>query len=203
MVGNAISNSKQAEVGKRGWLKKWMIPLLTLLLVVAITVGLLFFSLRYPEKVEEFQSYGYLGAFLVSLVGNATIVLPIPGLLAVFFLGANPAFNPVWIGLAAGAGASIGEMTGYMLGYSGRGVVEKSRLYNRSMHWLKRWGSLTIFTFALTPLPDDVTGAVAGILRFPVWKFLLACFLGKALLSIGTAFAGAYGLEAVLRYLGG
>ncbi len=191
-----MNNSKQAKMKNREWLKKRVIPLMTLLLVIAIVVVLFL----YRGKVAEFKELGYLGAFLICLVSNATVILPVPGFLLLFALGA--AFNPILVGLAAGAGATIGEMTGYMLGYSGRGVVENTRLYSRSVQWLKKWGALTIFAFAATPLPDDVAGMVAGVLRFPVWKFLLACFLGKALLSIGIALAGAYGWEAILRYLG-
>ena len=89
-----------------------------------------------------------------------------------------------------------------MVGYSGRGVVENRRLYDKSAQWLKRWGVMTIFLFAATPLPFDVMGMVAGLLRFPLWKFILACWFGKTLKYIGIALAGAWGLEAVLRYFG-
>ena len=43
----------------------------------------------------------------------------------------------------------------------------------------------------------DVAGAAAGILRFPLWKFLVACFLGKTPKSILVALAGAWTLEWV------
>jgi len=191
---NITSQGRAAAVQKRNWLRKNYLSLLILFLVIAIVVGLLLFSHRYPEKIEEFENYGYLGAFLVSLVTNATVILPMPGFLLFFALGAT--FNPVLVGLAGGIGAAIGEMTCYLLGYSGRGVVENRRFYDQSAQWLKKWGSLTVFVFALTPLPFDVLGIAAGLLRFPFWKFFLACWLGKTLLLIGMAFAGAWGWEA-------
>ncbi len=194
------NSSKQAETEKGGGLKKRVIPLLMVLLVIAITVTLFLFFPRDPEKVKEFQNYGYLGAFLISLVSNATIILPMPGFLLIFALGAT--FNPVLVGLAGATGGAIGEMTCYMLGYSGRGVVQNRRLYDKSVHWLKKWGVLTIFVFAATPLPFDVMGMVAGLLRYPFWKFFLACWFGKALKYIGIALAGALGWEIVLRFLG-
>lgn len=192
-MGSIISNDKQAEMGKREWLKKRLIPLLTLLLVIAITVGIFL----YREKMVELEGYGYLGAFLVSLVSNATIILPTPGLLIIMALGAT--FPSVLVGLAAGIGAAIGEMTCYILGYSGRGLVEDRRLYDRLVEWLRKWGVLTVFIFALTPLPFDFLGIVAGALRFPFWKFFLACWLGKTGANIIIAYAGLYGWELVSR----
>ncbi len=39
---------------------------------------------------------------------------------------------------------------------------------------------------------------VAGVLRYALWKFLLACFLGKALLYIAMIQTGAWGWEALV-----
>jgi uncharacterized membrane protein YdjX (TVP38/TMEM64 family) len=188
---NIISRRKQAEVGKGEWLKKRVIPLLTLFLVIAIMVAIFF----YRDKVAELGNYGYLGAFLVSLVSNASIFLPVPGLLLLVALGAT--FNPVLVGLAGAAGGSIGEMTGYVLGYGGRGITPSNKMYARAEGWMRRWGVMAVFIFSLVPLlPFDVAGMVAGVLRFPVWKFLLACWFGKAILYTGMAFAGAWGWDA-------
>jgi uncharacterized membrane protein YdjX (TVP38/TMEM64 family) len=68
---------------------------------------------------------------------------------------------------------------------------------------MKRGGFLTVFLFSLIPfLPIDVAGIVAGTLRFPIWKFLLACFFGKAILYIVMVQTGALGWDALLRYIG-
>ena len=198
-VSNETNYSKQAGAGWGEWLKKRVVPFLTVLLVIAITVALFLFFRSYPEKIEEFENYGYLGAFLISLVSNATIILPMPGFLILFALGA--AFSPVLVGLAGATGGTIGEMTCYVLGYSGRGVVQNRRFYDKSVQWLRRWGVLTVFVFAVTPSLFDVMGMVAGLLRFPFWKFFLACWFGKAVKYITIAFAGALGWEAVLRYI--
>ncbi len=185
-MSNIISHGKQAGAEKRGGLREKVVPLLTLLLVVAITVALFF----YRDRVAEFKELGYLGAFLISLVANATIILPMPGILIISALGA--AFNPILVGLTGAAGGAIGEMTGYMVGYSGRGVLRSNKMYARAEGWMRRWGAMAIFIFSIAPfLPLDVAGMAAGVLRFPIWKFLLACWLGKVLLYIGAASAGA------------
>jgi uncharacterized membrane protein YdjX (TVP38/TMEM64 family) len=68
--------------------------------------------------------------------------------------------------------------------------------------WMKRRGWLAIFVLAFVPNPIfDLAGAAAGILKYPAWKFLLFCFLGKTPRSILIAFAGAWALEGVLKFI--
>ncbi|MFC2025126.1 YqaA family protein [Chloroflexota bacterium] len=190
-----VGNTNQVGEVKRRLLRERVISLLILLLVAAITVPLFL----YRDRVAELGHYGYLGVFFISLAANATIVLPMPGLLLLFALGA--AFNPVLVGLAGGVGAAFGEITGYLAGYSGRGVVQRGKLYTRLLGWMRRWGALTIFVFTLVPFfPFDLAGIAAGVLRFPFWKFFLVCWLGRTLLYVAVALAGAWGWEAVLCY---
>ena len=109
----------------------------------------------------------------------------------------------VGVGLAGGAGAAIGETTGYMVGYSGRGIAQRSRLYARLVAWVGRWGAKAIFVFSLVPFfPFDLAGVAAGILRMPYWKFILVCWLGRTIMFFGVALAGAVGVEAVLGFPG-
>jgi membrane protein DedA with SNARE-associated domain len=164
-----------------------------LLLVIAITITLFIFR----DNVSELEEYGYLGAFLINLIANATIILPMPGQLLTFALGAS--FNPLLVGLASGFGGALGEMTGYVAGASGRGVLRDNRAYTNAVGWLKKWGVAVIFLFTVTPLPVDVVGIAAGALRYPVWKFLLVCFLGKAILYTGMAYMGAWGWDNVIN----
>jgi uncharacterized membrane protein YdjX (TVP38/TMEM64 family) len=68
--------------------------------------------------------------------------------------------------------------------------------------WMKRRGSIVIFVLAFVPNPlFDLAGAAAGALRYPIWKFLLVCFLGKTPKSILVAFAGAWTLDWVLEFV--
>lgn len=197
---NEISGSK------KGWLKTRFFPLLTLLLVLAISVALFFFG-RNPELITELEGYGYFGAFLISLIGNASILLPgivLPILtgLGVVFYPASGLFGLVMVGVAGGVGAAIGEMVGYMAGYSGRGIVENNKLYWRLAGWVKRWGALAIFIFALFPLFFDLVGLAAGVLRFPLWKFVLVCWLGRTILYVAFIVLAVLGWSVVLPYLG-
>jgi uncharacterized membrane protein YdjX (TVP38/TMEM64 family) len=190
-VNNNIGNSKQTDVKRGGWFKEKLLPLLAIIFVIAITVVLFL----YRDRVSELGNYGYLGAFLISLIGNATIILPAPGFLVLIALGAT--LNPVLVGISGGIGGTLGEATCYLLGYGGRQVVQNRKLYDKAVQWLQRWGVITIFVFAVTPLPFDIVGMVAGLLRFPFWKFILALCFGKIIKYIVLAFAGALGWEAV------
>lgn len=206
-MGETTKYDDSAGVRERGRVRKVVIPLLTLLLVVVITLGLFFFYRQYPGRFEELKSYGYLGAFLISLIGNATVLLPgivlpiLSGLGIVLFPVAG-LVGPIMVGLAGGAGAAIGEIVGYMAGYSGRGIVENNKLYGKLVDWVRRWGTVAIFIFTLVPLFFDLVGLAAGVLRFPLWKFILVCWLGRTILYIVFVVLAALGWEAVLPYFG-
>jgi membrane protein YqaA with SNARE-associated domain len=197
-MSKIIVDDKSGGVGRRGQVRKKIVPLLTILLVVAISVGLFL----YQDRVAELGNYGYLGAFLVSLVSSATVILPLPGIVVLFALGA--ALNPVLVGLTGATGGIIGEMTGFMAGYGGREMVQgRGRAYARAENWMRRWGGWAVFAFAAVPLPVfDVAGVVAGVLGYPIWKFLLIGWVGKSIKYILLVLAGAWGWEAMLRYFG-
>jgi membrane protein YqaA with SNARE-associated domain len=190
--------NSEGKMEERDRLKKKIFPLLALLLVVAITVGIFFFYKSYPDRIDQLKGYGYLGVFLISLTFNATLILPAGNILVLSVLGAILP-SAVLVGLAGGLGAAIGEITGYMAGYSGRGLAQRSRLYHRVEGWMRRWGIMAIFIMSALPFVFDLAGIAAGVLRFPFWKFFLTCWLGRTLLYVGAALAGAWGLEAISR----
>ncbi len=181
--------------------KTQYLRLAALLVVIMVTVGLFLFRDRLGD-LETYKNYGYLGAFMVSTITSATIILPVPGVAVVFALGA--VLNPFLVGVAGGLGGGLGELTGYLAGYSGRGVIENRKPYERMERWMRRRGSITIFVLALIPNPFfDLAGFTAGALRFPLWKFLFICLLGKVPRFIAIAVAGAWSIDWVMRYVEG
>ncbi len=165
--------------------RRLLIRILAILVVIGVTATIFVFR----DKVESLEEYGYLGAFLISLVTTATIILPVPGIVLIVGLGA--VYDPVLIGLAAGAGSALGEITGYMAGFSGQVVFEKSRIYMRLERWMKRRGAIVILVLSFVPNPFfDLAGAAAGVLKYPLWRFLVFCFAGKTLRYILVAAFG-------------
>lgn len=169
------------------------IRILTLLLVVALSLGI--YAIR--DQAQSLASLGYPGIFLLSILSNATVILPAPGLLFVFAMGA--VFNPLGVALAAGAGSAIGELTGYLAGFSGQGVIERVELYEKLKHWMevnKRWRNMAILVLAMIPNPlFDLAGMASGALRIPVSRYLFFCWIGKTIKMLLFAYAGASALH--------
>ena len=88
----------------------------------------------------------------------------------------------------------IGELTGYAVGLSGHYMSGNNRWLRRARVWMQRWGSAALFLFALVPiLPMDVAGIAAGMVRFKIWKFLVAVMIGKSILYVAATLAAVAG----------
>ena len=159
------------------------------------------------EEVQALEGYGYTGAFLISVLGGATIIVPVPMLVVVFALGGVLA--PYWVGLAAGLGETVGALIIYMTGYGGgtalvyssHGKVQAA--YSRLLGWMERKGSLTIFVLSAVINPFFYPAALtAGALRFGIRRYILICLVGKTIKGLTIAYAGFWGLKGLFRMLG-
>jgi membrane protein YqaA with SNARE-associated domain len=187
-------------VSGKPWLSGWRLTaarIIALVAVIAITIYI--YSIR--DKAEELEEWGFPGIFLLSVLGNATIILPAPVIAITYVMGA--VFNPFGVAFAAGAGSAIGELTGYLAGFSGQGIAEQTPIYNRLEKWTERYGGWTITILALIPNPlFDVAGAAAGALKMPILKFLLWAWIGKTLKMLIFAYAGAYSVDWIIQLFG-
>lgn len=162
-----------------------LIRVIVLILVIGLTITLVI----NRDQIQKLQAYGYPGLFIFSILANATIFIPVPGVVMTSAFGA--VFNPFWVSLAAGSGAALGELSGYLAGFSGQAIVENSKRYDRVVSWMNKYGDITILVLAFIPNPlFDLAGMVAGILKMPVGKFLLYCVIGKILKMMMFAYAG-------------
>jgi membrane protein YqaA with SNARE-associated domain len=178
------------------WLRQKMLPLSGLFVAVAIMAGIVLFYCQYPNVFRELRAYGYLGAFIISVILNGTIILPVSNIAIIITLGATLP-TPLFVGLAGGLGASIGELTGYVAGRSGRGLLAKSNFYHRVENWVHRWGWIAVFLLSVFPAVFDVVGIISGALRMPLWKFFLACWLGRTLSYTIVAYLASLGLRSL------
>jgi membrane protein YqaA with SNARE-associated domain len=166
--------------------------ILALLAVIALSVFV--FSIR--DQAERLAVYGYPGIFVLSFLAYATVLLPAPGVAVVFTMAS--VFNPIGVAIAAGSGAALGELSGYLAGYSGQAVIERADIYERLTAWMKRNGSLTVFFLAAIPNPFfDLAGVAAGSLQMPVARFLLFCWMGEVVKMGFFAFAGSRVLDLI------
>ena len=99
--------------------------------VLALLAGLLIMLtiILAGDQVERLGAYGYPAVFLVSLLSNAALLLPAPGIALVVAAGST--LDPLVVGVVAGLGAALGEMTGYFVGQSGQVIFEERPMYWR------------------------------------------------------------------------
>ena len=181
-------------------LNPW-ITALQIIGVLAIVVGAFWLGTQ-RELVQRFSQWGYLSSFLISLIGSATVILPAPGLALILALGAH--LNPVLLGVVAGFGSGLGELSGYLAGKAGRNLVSRQGRFNSILHHMTtRYTSPVLFFLAILPLPVfDFAGILAGALRMPILRFLTIVISGKIIKHVGAAYLGAEFFEMVLSRYG-
>ncbi len=144
---------------------------------------------------------GYGAVALSALVASAGLLIPVPALAtacttAIFL-------SPFLVGVIAGTAETAGELSGYYLGYTGRDVLSRSRIYRRLEHWMRRRGWLLLFLVSMVPNPIfDIVGIAAGALRYPVWGFLAVVWAGKLLKFLIFAYACDAGADWLTRLFG-
>jgi membrane protein YqaA with SNARE-associated domain len=146
--------------------------------------------------------YGYFGIFLISLIGALSIFFPIPYTVVIFALGQT--YEPIWIAVAAGLGSSIGEFSGYLLGFGGRKVIGEK--YKRKMDVLmklfNKFGPFLVFLFALTPLPDDLLFIPLGVMRYSIIRVFIPALIGKFLMNLIVAYSGRFSIQLIKQVFG-
>ena len=157
--------------------KKWL-GALTIVLIFAAS----FWLAVHPHMVQYVGRWGYVGAFFISLVASATIVLPAPGIAIIIAMSTG--LNPYTLGIIAGVGSAVGELTGYVAGRSGRAFVpEKQKRQVERLHTLtQKYGIVMLAVLAALPFPlFDFAGMVAGMLKMRVPAFLAGVSIGKSI----------------------
>ena len=172
-----------------------LLRILALFAVVGITLYI--YSIR--DRVEQFQQFGYPGIFLIAMLANATVLLPAPGVAVIYAMGAI--FNPLGVGLAAGLGGTVGELSGYLAGFSGQAVVERMDVYNRIKPWVEKYGGWAILVLSAIPNPFfDIAGIAAGIAKMPLQTFLIFSGVGQLIKMTAFALAGHYSISLLSTF---
>ena len=172
------------------------VRLIFFLLVLAAILGVWFLRGLLPDARTV---VGYPSIFVLNFMAAFSMVVPIPAIATVCAGGVI--LIPVVVAMVAGTAETLGEMSGYALGYTGRGVIEKRKVYVVARDMMERRGSLMLFIGAMIPNPFfDVLGVVAGSLRFPIRRFLPPVWAGKVAKSLWVAYGCLYSIELVTDY---
>jgi uncharacterized membrane protein YdjX (TVP38/TMEM64 family) len=174
------------------------VPILATVMLVVGAFATMVWLTSDPERrtlVEGLvrSPVGLVVLFGLAALSTATLILPAPGLALTAVAGA--AGDPILVGIVAGLGQAVGELTGYAAGRSGRSLLPDTAARARLEDWLRRRATLVIFVLALVPNPVfDLAGIAAGAVGIPVLRYLVAAAGGKVLKNIIVAFgASAFG----------
>jgi len=137
---------------------------------------------------------GYLGIFVISIIGNLIPFIPIPYLVAVYLYSALiPGSNPLLVGVVSGVGAGLGKLLVYLASRGASHFIiskETRERYTRISSMLGKWGAVAVFLFAATPSPDDAIVIPLGLMGYDPLKFFLGVASGKIIISVLVAYTG-------------
>jgi uncharacterized membrane protein YdjX (TVP38/TMEM64 family) len=192
--GNSIGESTPAATTNKGHKQTNRLTSILRVLALFAVIGITIYIFSIRDRVEQFAALGYPGIFLIALLANATVLLPAPGVAVIYAMGAI--FNPLGVALAAGTGGALGELSGYLAGFSGQAVIERGDVYQRIKPWVDKYGGWAIMVLSAIPNPFfDVAGIAAGIAKMPIKTFLIFTWIGQIIKMAIFAFAGKYSIQ--------
>ncbi|MEU8523443.1 DedA family protein [Streptomyces sp. NBC_01216] len=152
---------------------------------------------EWLETIPAVAVYALVGV----VIGLESLGIPLPGEIVLvssaLLASQHGDINPYVLGACATAGAIIGDSIGYAIGRKGGrpllawlggkfpghfseaniGMAERS---------FEKWGMWAVFFGRFVALLRIFAGPLAGVLRMPYWKFLLANVFGGILWAGGT-----------------
>lgn len=198
----AISRRRQAPLAKpiaaspaQGSRRGRALAILGTLVLVVGAFAIMVWLTSNPERralVEGLvqSPVGLLILFGLAALSTATLILPAPGLALTAIAGATG--DPIVVGVVAGLGQAVGELTGYVAGRNGRSFLPDTAASARLEDWLRRRGTIVIFVLALVPNPlFDLAGIAAGVVGIRVSRYLAAAAGGKVLKNVLVAGGAA------------
>ncbi|MFF9012144.1 DedA family protein [Streptomyces sp. NPDC014870] len=152
---------------------------------------------EWLETIPAVAIYALVGV----VIGLESLGIPLPGEIVLvssaLLASQHGDINPYVLGACAIAGAIIGDSIGYAIGRrGGRPLLAwlakkfpkhcgeaNVALAERSF---EKWGMWAVFFGRFVALLRIFAGPLAGVLRMPYWKFLIANVLGGILWAGGT-----------------
>ena len=156
-------------------------------ILTAVISGLILYNILFVgDMVEE---NGLIGIFLAAMLSHLTVVGR--DLFTPAFIALMKYHHPALLGISAGIGGAIGEVTAYCWGLGIREAFQGNNEGNTIAKWVEKYGLLMVLLVAASPLPDAPITLLAGSARFSLKKFLLVEAAGKSLYySVGASIGG-------------
>ena len=206
-VCEAVTPPEEKDSRKKSSGLAYALGITGIILTIVMAVAIIYFE----DEVNRMQQYGYIGAFFISILGGATIIIPVPMLAVVFALGG--AMESPWqvalVGLSAALGELVGALTIYMTGHGAGRAISSSRrgriqkAYERMLDLIERRGAIALFAVTFIVNPFFYPAAFAcGALRFGLKKYITIVLIGKIIKCMTVVYAGYWGLKGIFRALG-
>jgi membrane protein DedA with SNARE-associated domain len=206
-VCEPIKSAEETTQVRKSTKRTYIIGIIGVVLTIAAFAAIIVFS----EELRGMQEWGYIGAFIISILGGATIIIPVPMLAVVFALGG--AMDDPWqvalLGMAAAIGEVIGGLTIYMTGHGAGQAIstnKNSRLqkaYERMLGFIRRRGAIALFLVTFIVNPFFYPAAFAcGALRMEMKRFIPVVIAGKIIKCMTIVYAGYFGLKGIFRAFG-
>ncbi|MGW1466553.1 DedA family protein [Streptomyces sp. NPDC002308] len=138
---------------------------------------------------------------VAGVIGLESLGIPLPGEIvlvsAALLASQHGDINPYVLGACATAGAVVGDSIGYAIGRKGgrpllawlEGKFPKhfgAAQVGMAERSFEKWGMWAVFFGRFVALLRIFAGPLAGVLRMPYWKFLIANVLGGIVWAGGT-----------------
>jgi uncharacterized membrane protein YdjX (TVP38/TMEM64 family) len=199
---NGIGAIKTPEKKSAKW--AYALAVIGIVLTILMAVAVIYYS----GELRALRHYGYLGAFIISILGGATIIIPVPMLAVVFALGGVMEYT--WlVGISAALGELVGALTIYMTGHgAGRVLVESKHgkiqsAYERMLGLMEKRGHLVLFLVASVVNPFFYPAALAaGALRIGLRRYIAIVLAGKIIKCMTVVYAGYFGIKGIFRAIG-
>lgn len=152
---------------------------------------------EWLETVPPIAVYVLVGV----VIGLESLGIPLPGEIVLvssaLLASQHGDINPYILGACATAGAIIGDSIGYAIGRKGGRPLLAWLARKFPKHFgepqiamaersFQKWGMWAVFFGRFVALLRIFAGPLAGVLRMPYWKFLIANVLGGIVWAGGT-----------------
>lgn len=166
------------------------------IIIILIFTFIVFWSilLYYYPPSEIVSKVGvhnvYVFAFLLAMIGGVSAFTSTSFYITLITLSAGGA-DPVYIGVFASIGLTLGDLLFYYLGKKGKQYIPERygwgiRKLSSYVQKIKdRYIGVLIFTYSLTPLPSDILALTLAVIGYPLKYMIIPLLLGNfALISI-------------------
>lgn len=157
------------------------------------------------SAMDALVKWSYAGLFLIGLLANITLVFMIPYAIPLMTLSvyADSVFEVILLGVAAGVGAGIGEITSYAVAHTiVRHVedLEKSALFRWTKRTIERDPRLIpvfVWLASATPAPDAFIIVPLAMIQYPWRKMIVPMIGGKIVQNTLMALVYRYATNQV------